>query len=82
MESTVDVEKQPLLASNEVSKLQIRPARLADAHVLASITMQSFRNAPFFHWVSFSGYKSPPQASSTAADQAGFPVPSDACYPP
>lgn len=65
MQSTVDVEKQPLLASTEVPKLQIRPARLADAHVLASITMQSFRNAPFFHWVSFSDHKPAPLRSRT-----------------
>lgn len=49
--SADDIEKQPLLAPQQ-SPIQIRPASLADAGLLASIVLQSFRNAPFYDWVS------------------------------
>lgn len=32
--------------------LHIRQASLADVHVLASLTLQSFRGAPFWDWAS------------------------------
>lgn len=34
------------------SPLRIRPATLADAHALTSLTLQSFKQAPFWDWVS------------------------------
>lgn len=44
-------EKQPLLAGSEQPPIQIRLARLTDAHQLASLTLQSFKGAPFWDWV-------------------------------